>query len=154
VESEGASEELNPDLGDEFPIERELKRALKGNMQQLEEGLKFVEEERFVGFGFVDIVAQDKNGVTVVIELKKGEADHRDVRQVASYAGEISSRDGYSVRGMLIAYGFSPRCITAARIVRELELRRYGYHFNFEKVLQHENPSSHNIEKEYEKDSD
>jgi RecB family endonuclease NucS len=133
VESEGASEELNPDLGDEFPIERELKRALKGNMQQLEEGLKFVEEERFVGFGFVDIVAQDKNGVTVVIELKKGEADHRDVGQVASYVGEISSRDGNSVRGMAhrlwILSSLSRRCTycsgtRAAPIWVSLQLRK------------------------------
>ena len=130
----GASNEPSAvDLGEEFPEERELKKALRDNIEQLEEGLKFLEEERFVKAGFIDITAEDKNGVTVVIELKKGEADRDAVGQIAAYMGDMTA-NGSAVRGMLIAYGFSHRAVAAAKMVHGLALHRYGYRFTFEKV--------------------
>lgn len=122
------------DIGDDIDEESELKNAIRGSMEQLETGLRFIEEEKFVKFGFIDIVAQDKSGMTVIIELKKGEADYHAVGQVASYMGAVSE-DGAAVRGMLIGYGFSPRAVAAARMVRGLELHRYGHHFRFERAL-------------------
>lgn len=65
----------------------------------------------------------------VVIELKRGVADRDAIGQIASYMGDISET---SVRGILIARSFSPRAIV--RMIRGLELRRYGYRFLFEKV--------------------
>lgn len=125
------------DIGDDINEERELRTALRDNLEQLEEGLKFIEEERCVKFGYalgyIDILAQDKSGATVVIELKKGEADHHAVGQVASYMGALFEH-GAPVRGLLVAYGFSDRAVAAARVVRDLELHRYGHHFRFERI--------------------
>lgn len=134
-EPEGQETAEPSEIGDGIDGERELKEALRDNLEQLEEGLKFVEVERYVKFGFIDIVAQDKSGTTVVIELKKGEADHHAVGQVASYMGALLE-DGVPVRGMLIAYSFSHRGVAAASVVRDLELHRYGHHFRFERVAQ------------------
>lgn len=40
------------DIGDDINEERELRTALRDNLEQLEEGLKFIEEERCVKFGY------------------------------------------------------------------------------------------------------
>jgi RecB family endonuclease NucS len=141
--NEGGERDAEPSagrLGEDMDEEDEMRKALRDNLEQLEQGLKFVQEERYVKFGatefgYIDIVAQDKAGMTVVIELKKGDADYHAVSQVASYMGAFQE-EGTAVRGMLIAYGFSHRALAAARMVNDLELHRYGHLFRFEKIPQ------------------
>jgi RecB family endonuclease NucS len=41
-----------------------------------------------VAAGFIDIMAEDKQGATVVIELKAGIADYNAVAQLLSYMGD------------------------------------------------------------------
>lgn len=124
------------DLGDEFEEEAELQKALRANIQQLQERLKITDggTERVVPSGRIDITAEDMNGTA----LKRGMADRDAVGQIASYMGDISAATETGsptpVRGILIAHGFSSRAIAAAKMMRGLELRRYGYRFSFEKV--------------------
>jgi RecB family endonuclease NucS len=74
-----------------FALERDLQKALRENIQQLEAGLKIIDDgkERKVVSSFIDITAEDKQGATVVIELKAGIADYNAVAQLLSYIGDL-----------------------------------------------------------------
>jgi Mrr N-terminal domain/Endonuclease NucS len=121
------------DLGNDFEKETELQKALRANIEQLEAGLKVTDggKEKIVPSGKIDITAEDKNGKTVVIELKSGVADRDAVAQIASYLGDVAN-GGLGIRGILIAHDFLPRALAAARMISCLELHRYGYRFTFE----------------------
>ncbi len=97
-----------------FGLERDLQRALRSNIEQLEQGLKITDggREQTVESGRIDIIAEDRNGITVVIELKAGAADREAVGQILSYMGDLS----------------------AARAVPNLKLKRYNFKFSFEEV--------------------
>ncbi len=120
-----------------FGIERDLQRALRGNIEQLEVGLKIIHggKEQVVdsGRGRIDVTAEDRNGTTVVIELKRGEAGRRAIGQILAYMGDFTLRKK-PVRGILVARDFSPEAIAAARVVPDLQLRKYGFKFTFEAV--------------------
>jgi len=68
-----------------FGLERDLQSALRTNIEQLESGMKIVDEgrERATDAGRIDITAVDKNEKTVVIELKAGMAMPDAVAQVS-----------------------------------------------------------------------
>ncbi len=122
-------------LGNDFEKESKLHKALRANIEQLEAGLKIVDDgkERIVPSGRIDITAQDRNDKIVVIELKSGVADRDAIGQIASYLGDVAN-EARGIRGILIAHEFSPRALAAARMISCLELHRYGYRFSFEKM--------------------
>ena len=130
-----AEVEVEEALETKFGLERDLQRALRINIEQLEAGLKIIDggSERTVSSGRIDVMAEDKRGATVVIELKAGKADLDAIAQVLSYMGDIGE-SGKIVRGIVVAEEFSARAISAARPVPNLELRRYSYKFSFEAV--------------------
>jgi endonuclease len=118
-----------------FTLERDLQSALRSNIEQLEQGLKITDlgHEKGVPSGKIDITAEDKNGATVVIELKAGEATHNAIGQILGYMGDLTT-DKNLVRGILVAGDFSKKAVAAARVVPHLQLRRYGFNFTFEHV--------------------
>jgi hypothetical protein len=131
---EEAEHEVVEALETKFGLERDMQRALRSNIEQLESGLRIIDggAERIVPSGRIDITAEDKSGATVVIELQAGEADRDAVAQVLSYKGDIADSNGRPARGILIAGDFSLRAISAARAVPNLELKRYSFRFSFE----------------------
>jgi RecB family endonuclease NucS len=126
------SEEPKDDSGT-FSLERDLQRALRLNIEQLEEGLTIVDEgrERTVDSGRIDITAEDKAGTVVVIELKAGEADRNAIGQILSYMGDLGFT-GKPVRGILVAREFSANAKSAARAIPNVELKKYSFRFSFE----------------------
>ena len=66
-----------------FDLERNLQSALRTNIEQLEPGLKITDGGKEKNH--VDITAEDKNGATVVIELKVEEAGRRSVGKILGY---------------------------------------------------------------------
>jgi hypothetical protein len=118
-----------------FGLERDLQLALRKNIQQLEPGLKIVDEnkEQIVDSGRIDITAEDGNGTTVIIELKAGAADREAVAQILAYMGDLM-QTAKSVRGILVAGDFPPRTIAAARAVGNLQLKKYSFQFSFKAV--------------------
>ena len=116
-----------------FGIERDLQDALRNNIEQLEAGLKITDDgkELVVDSGRIDITAEDRNGATVVIELKAGEADRDAIGQILAYMGDISVSKKV-LRGILIAGDFSPRAIAAARMLPNVQLMKYSFNFSFE----------------------
>jgi hypothetical protein len=118
-----------------FGIERDLQAALRSHIEQLEQGLKITDggKEKTVESGRIDITAEDKNGATVVIELKAGEADRDAIGQILAYMGDLATDKNLN-RGILVAGEFSARAVAAARVVPNLRLKKYSFNFAFEPV--------------------
>jgi endonuclease len=115
-------------------LERDMQLALRANIVQLEPGLVIIDDgaERAVDSGYIDIMARDQKQCAVVIELKTGVAGQRAVAQILSYMGDIAvEEDAREVRGMLVAFDFDKKAISAARMVPSLELKKYRFHFTF-----------------------
>jgi RecB family endonuclease NucS len=118
-----------------FGLERDMQRALREHIEQLEPGLSLIDDgrERKVASGFIDIMARDRAGAAVVIELKAGPADRDAIGQILAYLGDVMATEK-SVRGVLVAGEFTPRAIGAARAAPNIRLVRYGFSFSFETV--------------------
>ena len=116
-----------------FSLERDLQRALRANIQQLEPGLKIVDggSERTVQAGRIDITAEDSDGQLVVIELKAGKAYIDSIGQLLSYMGSVDNDSSLHVRGILVANEFDHRLAIAARAVPNVTLITYSIQFSF-----------------------
>ena len=116
-----------------FALERDLQKALRENIGQLDPQLKIVDggSEQSVAAGRIDITAKAPDGALVVIELKAGKADLRAIGQILSYMGTVSSDPNRHVRGILVAGDFDPRAVMAARAVPNLSLKAYSFQFAF-----------------------
>jgi hypothetical protein len=134
---EGAVEalELVEAFDAKIGLERDLQRALRANIDQLERGLKIIDggKEKIVPSGRIDIVAEDSTGTTVVIELKVGTAERDAIAQVLSYIGDISEST-QKVRGIVVAGDFALPAISAARIIPQIRLLKYAHKFSFATV--------------------
>lgn len=119
-----------------FGLERDLQKALRSEIEQLEPGLKITDgnKEQIVESGRIDITAEDQSGITVVIELKAEAADREAIGQILSYMGNLQAEGKRQVRGILVAGYFTPSAIAAASAVPNVELRKYGYKFTFSAI--------------------
>ncbi len=70
-----------------FGLERDLQMALRNSIEQLGPGLTIIDggHEQTVTSGRIDITARDKDGWTVVIELKASTAERDAIGQILSY---------------------------------------------------------------------
>jgi RecB family endonuclease NucS len=121
-------------IGTAFGLERDLQAALRNGIGQLEDGLQVLDggSERVCPSGRIDILAQDRQGTRIVIELKTGTADRGAVSQVLSYVGDLMNEDE-SVRGIIVAEDFAPSAISAAR-AGNVRLYKYSIKFSFERL--------------------
>ena len=117
-----------------FGLERDLQRALRTNIAQLDAGLRIVDGgvEQTVESGRIDITAEDDRGNLVVIELKAGTAAPEAVTQLLGYMRAIENPDGRPIRGILVANDFHPRVVYAAKAVPNISLKAYSFQFSFE----------------------
>ena len=119
-----------------FGLERDLQVALRADIQQLETGLRIVDDGsgQVAEAGRIDITAQDADGVTVVVELQAGKAAPAALTQLLADMGAVAGQDQSAVRGLLIAGDFHPHIVFATRSIPNVQLRRYRYAFTFEAV--------------------
>ncbi|MHA1169492.1 MAG: endonuclease NucS domain-containing protein, partial [Candidatus Hodarchaeales archaeon] len=82
--------------------EKDLVDYLQNNPGKIEEGLKIIEREKEVDFGFIDLFARDCNGMNTVIEVKRQQAVLADAQQLKRYI-ENFAKEGQKVRGILVA---------------------------------------------------
>jgi hypothetical protein len=133
---ERAAEELTARReGKEFELERHLQESLRAEIEQLEPGLKIIDDgtERSVASGDIDILAQDRTGALLVIELKRGLARREAIGQIIGYMGDLMAEEpNQSVRGLLVAGDFDKSCKAGVRAVPNLQLRKYRFSFTFE----------------------
>jgi RecB family endonuclease NucS len=129
------AEQIAEAIDTTFGLERDLQAVLRRHIDQLEPGLRIVDEgrEQTVESGRIDITAEDSSGATVVIELKAGSADRETIGQVLGYMGDMMVVRK-SVRGILVAGEFPAGTIAAARAVPNLQLKKYSFRFSFESV--------------------
>jgi RecB family endonuclease NucS len=94
------------DKDDDFKLvgtEKELNDQLMGDLEVLEKGLRPLKQEDVLRKGFVDILAEDKDGNLVIIELKRKQADYNAVMQLQRYVNELRKIKNKKVRGIIVA---------------------------------------------------
>ena len=116
-----------------FRLERDLQLVLRRNIEQLELGLEVVDggSERTVEAGKIDITAEDTEKKLVVIELKAGTAKPESIAQILAYMSSLSQEEQRSIRGILVAAGYHPTVILAAKSVPNLQIEEYSFSFTF-----------------------
>lgn len=124
-------------------LERDMEESLAGGLQQLEPGLLLYSKDGVRGqqldtgvVGRLDLLALDKDGKHVVIELKVGRADDGAVAQTMRYMGWVQRElaGGKPARGILIAREFSDGAKFAALALPTLTLKEYRVAFSFSSV--------------------
>lgn len=84
--------------------EEQMKQAILIAPHLVEVGLKPLEEEKSLGYaGFTDIFAEDKNGLLVVVEIKRVPASKDAVVQLERYLDTLRKRIRRPIRGMVAA---------------------------------------------------
>lgn len=125
-----------------FSLERDLEEYISRNLDQIEEGLKLYSAGDISGrqystdVGRIDLLALDKNGSLVVIELKAGKAIDHVVGQILGYMSHIRKNlaNGKEVRGIIVADDFDERLKYAAEEISKLKLKKYLVKFEFEDI--------------------
>ena len=93
-----ASDDEPSDLGElaetSISLERDIEDHLVHHLDSIESGLRLVGRQISTDVGRIDILAEDRSGVRVVIEVKVGEAKDSAVGQIARYLGWYAKTDG------------------------------------------------------------
>ena len=139
---EDVQEEI--DEGRVFAKEQHLQDYLVQNLDDIEEGLILFEDGENSGVEYpaggrrIDILAQDKNGDLVVIELKVSRAYDRVLGQIQRYMGwvkEFIANDTQAVRGIIIASDISEDLRLACSLPsNQVSLREYSLTFSLQEV--------------------
>ncbi len=133
-EGEDEDEATTPSAQNRFAYETDLRNYLVKNLSSLEDGLRLYEEEGIVGIEFpvggraIDILAVDRTGALVVIELKVSRGYDRVVGQILRYLAWIKKNLAESeqrVRGMIVAREISEDLVLACSLVPDVELFEY-----------------------------
>ncbi len=120
--------------GNAFAAEAHLRDYLAANLNIIEEGLQlFVDESGAVGveykttMGRMDILAVDKNGGLLIIELKVERGPDEVCGQIMRYLGWVKRHlsNGKPVRGLIIAQHISDRIRYALADVPDVSAREY-----------------------------
>lgn len=118
----------------EFAYERDLQSYLAKNLEQIEPGLTLFEDELSSGIEYpagrrkIDILAQDKNGGLVVIELKVARSYDRVVGQLLNYVSWVKENladPGQRVRGIIIGRKITEDLQLACLYISDLTLMEY-----------------------------
>ena len=84
--------------------EEQMKRAIIMAPSLVEAGLKPLQQEKSLGeAGFTDIVAEDKDGNLVIVELKRVHASREAVMQLQRYLDNLRKRIDRPIRGLVVA---------------------------------------------------
>jgi hypothetical protein len=135
VDSEDAIAEIEG--AREFAYERDLQNYLVKNLSLIEPGLKLYEEEDITGVQYdaggriIDILAVDRNGGYVVIELKVSRGYDRVVGQLLRYMDwvEHNLASGKPVRGVIVANSIADDLKLACSRVNDVKLIEYEISF-------------------------
>ena len=126
-----------------YEFERDLEHHLVENLEAIEPGLKLyvkdkeTDGEQFVtDVGKIDVLARDKNGDFVVIEVKGSEATDKAVGQLLRYMGWVKKKlaKQETVRGIIIAKKASDELKYAVSNLENVAIKEYEVQFNFRNV--------------------
>ena len=138
-----SDDEIVGKISTEFAYEQDLQNYLVRNLHLIESGLSLYEDEGIngveypAGGRYIDILAVDKEGALVVIELKVSKGHDRVIGQILRYIGWIKQNladDGQAVRGIIIAKDISEDLSLACTQVQGISLREYSITFSLNEV--------------------
>ena len=141
-ESDIYEDEENDISSSAFAYEADLQSFLSKNLEIIEEGLKLHSDDRGSGReypverGRIDLLAKDKNGRFVVIELKLSQGRSKAIGQLLYYMGWIDDELGgeQPCRGILIAREIQNDVITASKRTNGIELFEYNLQVSLKKI--------------------
>jgi hypothetical protein len=147
-DSEASAEEVEAEVengsegASEFAYERDLQNYLVKNLGLIETGLRLYEEEGITGVEFavggryIDILAVDKDGSYVVIELKVSRGYDRVVGQLLRYMTwvERNMETSRPVRGIIVAKEITADLKMAAARLSDVKLIEYEISFKLRPV--------------------
>jgi RecB family endonuclease NucS len=95
----------------------------------IEEGLRVMRREKATNSGYIDLFCEDKDGVPVIVEVKRTSVSPNAVYQLEAYLVDFKKKNNKAiVRGILCA----PRISEMAKTLiaeKGLEYRQVGYDF-------------------------
>lgn len=119
----------------EFLLERDLQRYLAENLEVIEPGLKLYVDDDLRGIEFeagggrrIDILAVDRNGALVVLELKVSRGYDRVVGQLLRYMNWVRlqlAEPEQKVRGIIVCRTMSEDLRLACASIQDVELYEY-----------------------------
>lgn len=128
----------------EFAYERDLRNYLAKNLGVIEQGLQLYDDgEGVTGLEFpvggrrIDILAVDRRGDYVVVELKVSQAYDRVIGQLLRYMGWIEQNQadpGQGVRGVIVASEISDDLRLACSRIDGVNLYKYALSVTLEPV--------------------
>jgi endonuclease len=131
---EGAGMDAQPG-STQFALEQDLQRYLAENLSILEPGLTLFEDEDISGLEYpagggrrIDILAVDKTGAFVVLELKVEKGYDRVVGQLLRYMNWVRkelAEPGQRVRGIIVCRTMSEDLRLACMSIPDVELFEY-----------------------------
>lgn len=135
-------DEEDETISDTFAREQDLQQYLVRNLGAIESGLRLYEDEGLTGVEFdaggrrIDILAVDKDGAFVVIELKVSKGHDRVIGQLLRYTGWVEENmdTDKPVRGMIIASEISEDLHLATKRIPDIQLVEYEISFSLKTV--------------------
>lgn len=119
----------------EISNKEDLIKALKLNIEVLEEGLEILSLERSVKSGFkVDILCKDHQGSLVPVKIKPEKAKTEDLIILNAIVADLVIETGSKVRGLLVAPAFDENVIDIVDQLPQVRLKKYSVKIDFEDV--------------------
>ena len=103
----------------ENQTEKQIHEFIQSNPEEIEQGLRIIEHERWTPHGRVDFYAADTEGNNVILEIKQPVAKFTHVDQLQRYVSHFRQSDSATVRGILVAPEIGSR---VQQLLREQEL--------------------------------
>lgn len=138
-DNDAETNQLTPDeAAGEFAFEKDLQNYLVKNLHAIEPGLRLYEEEGLtgvefaVGGRFIDVLAVDKEGRFVVIELKVSRGYDRVIGQLLRYMAWIDQNleGSKPARGIIVANDISADLRLACSRIADVKLIEYQISFS------------------------
>jgi hypothetical protein len=139
--ADGADGSSNPEEALEFALEAHLRDFLARNLDRIEVGLRLYTSDDRNGVEFpveggrIDLLAVDRVGTYVVIELKLSQGRSKTLGQLLYYMGWVDQHMGQApCRGFIIANEITEDLSVAVSRVPGVSLARYRMSFVIEPV--------------------
>lgn len=113
-----------------FHTEKALEEKVINNINLIEDGMKYIGSQVEVNGGIIDILAEDINGNTCIIELKIKSDDERIAFQCLYYPKEIKSISNKNIktskiRMITICPDYTGKIRKVLRDIKGVEMKRY-----------------------------